>query len=86
MTLDGRDVYLGPYGTAASKREYDGAGVHVLTDRTRGSEVYGILGSFTIHSVRDTDGQPGSEIVVHVQNGAARGVHIIRPRTGVVKA
>ena len=23
VTLDGRDFYLGPYGTAASKREYD---------------------------------------------------------------
>jgi hypothetical protein len=36
--------------------------------------------------VRDTDGQPGNEIVIHVRTGASRGVHIIRPRTGVVKA
>src|SRR3954454_24638656 len=71
VTLSGRDFYLGPHGSAASKAEYDrrvrewnAAGGILANDRADALTIVELLAAFWKHAQSyyvDADGVPTSE-------------------------
>src|SRR5688572_16077412 len=71
VTLAGRDFYLGPWNSAASKaeynrrvREWNAAGGVIATDRRDELTVVELLAAFKRHAKAyyvDADGQPSTE-------------------------